>query len=32
MIHITCVARMAEKVRDILPGINKLVINGKKFF
>lgn len=36
MIHITCVAhglnRVAEKVRDIFPGINKLVNNGKKMF
>jgi len=36
MIHITCVIhglnRVAEKVRDIFPGINKLVNNGKKMF
>ena len=34
--HITCVAhcltRVAEKVRDIFPGINELVNNGKKMF
>jgi hypothetical protein len=36
IIHIPCVAyglnRVAEKVRDIFPGINKLVSNGKNFF
>lgn len=36
MIHVTCVAhalnRVAEKVRDIFPNVNKLLNNGKKMF
>lgn len=36
MVHVTCVAhglnRIAEKVREIFPNVNKLVNNGKKYF
>lgn len=36
MIHVTCLAhglnRVAEKVRDIFPEVNKLLNNGKKIF
>lgn len=36
MIHVTCIAhacnRLAEKIREIFPHINKLINNGKKMF
>jgi hypothetical protein len=36
IVHVTCVARMlnrvAEKVKELFPNVNKLIINVKKIF